>query len=141
MEPHEDGRGLNPAAACCAVAIVCLVPVAAYQLGLVDSLPDPQGEVWDSDGITGSETAHPLGIPDGLLGLGSYSATLGLLLAAPRSKAARRILPWKLAGDGAAAAFNAGRQVVKFRKLCSWCMGTALATAGMVYFGARSSRC
>lgn len=140
--PAADSEqpGLDAATACCAVAIACLIPVAARQLGLVDSLPDPPGEIWDSDGITGSAHAHPLGIPDGLLGLGSYGTTLTLLLAARSSGAARRMLPWKLAADGALAGFNAVVQVVTFRKLCSWCMGTAAATAGMVFFARRTAR-
>lgn len=140
MASDHESLDLGAATACCAAAIVCLLPVAAHQLGLIDSLPDPPGSLWNSDGITESDAAHPLGIPDGLLGLGSYGATLALLLAARESNAARRVLPWKLGADGAAAAFNAVRQVVSFRKLCSWCMGTALATVGMVYFGTRSMR-
>lgn len=131
---------VSRAAVCCAAALACLVPVAAHQLGLTASLPDPPGEVWDSDGITESRAAHPLGIPDGLLGLASYGLTLGLLVASRQSRAARRALPWKLGADGAAAGFNVVRQVVTFRRLCSWCTGTALATFGMVYFGAKSLR-
>lgn len=119
----------------CGVALGFLAVVTAKQLGIIRRLPDPPGTLWDSDEITGSKTAHPLGIPDGLLGMGSYSATLALLVAAPECKAARRVLPWKLVGDASIAGFNAVRQVVKFGKVCSWCMGTAVATVGVVAFG------
>lgn len=133
-------RELDAATACCGAALLSLVPVAAHQLGLLRHLPDPPGEVWDSDGITGSAAARPLGVPDGLLGLGNFSVTLGLLLAARRCEGARRLLGWKLLADGSAAGFNVVRQVVTFRRLCSWCMGTAVAAFGTVYFGARGLR-
>ena len=120
--------------ACC-VAIGSLVPVALHQLCALDHLPDPPGEIFDSDRITESEMAHPFGVPDSLLGLASYGTTLGLALMSGRCTGARRLLGGKLVLDGAAAAFNATRQVTRFGKLCSWCMGTALATAVMVYAG------
>ena len=120
--------------ACCA-ALAMLAPVALHQCGALDHLPDPPGRIFDSDGITESALAHPLGVPDALLGLGSYAATLALILLARRDGVARRLLAGKLLLDGAAAGFNVVRQVTRFGRLCSWCTGTALATAGMVYAG------
>jgi len=114
------------------VALLTLLPVAAYQLGGITHLPDPPGELFASDRITGSKAAHPLGIPDSLLGLGSYGITLSLILLAPSHPKARRFLTLKLLGDGAVAAFNIVRQVAMFGKICSWCTGTALSTAVMV---------
>jgi hypothetical protein len=67
-----------------ALALGTLVPVALYQTGMLRSLPDPPGAIFDSEWITSSKDAHPLGIPDALLGLGSYGATLALLLAGGR---------------------------------------------------------
>ncbi len=119
----------------CCVALATLVPVALFQAEVIDTLPDPPGEVFDSERITLSSAAHPLGIPDSFLGLASYGTTLALLLLANRSKVARRLLGVKLAGDASLATFNVVRQVVSFGKLCSWCTGTALATAAVVYGG------
>ena len=116
-------------------ALATLLPVAAHQLGLLGHLPDPPGRLFDSDGITESKMAHPLGVPDSLLGLGSYGITLALVLTARRHEGAARVLGLKLAADGGAAAFNVVRQVTSFGKLCSWCMGTALCTAVMVGAG------
>ena len=116
-------------------AIATLIPVAARQMGVIDNLPDPPGSLFDSDRITASKAAHPLGIPDGLMGLGSYSVTLGLALVARKHPGARRVLAFKLAGDGALAGFNVVRQIVSFRKLCSWCTATALCTAVMLFAG------
>ena len=115
--------------AAASVALGTLVPVALYQSGMIAHLPDPPGDAFDSDRITSSKSAHPLGIPDSLLGLGSYGVTLGLVLLARRSGAAREALGAKLMVDGSMAVFNFTRQVVSYRRLCSWCTGTALATA------------
>jgi len=101
----------------------------------VKHLPDPPAKIFDSDRITGSQIAHPFGIPDGLLGIASYGTTLALAIVASESKTAGRLLGAKLLADAGAATFNASRQVVRFGKLCSWCMGTAAATGVMVYAG------
>jgi uncharacterized membrane protein len=117
----------------CGVALGTLVPVLLHQLGVLGHLPDPPGAVFDSDRITESHPAHPLGVPDAALGLVSYGVTLALLLAARSHPKARPLLALKLAADGGLAGFNVVRQVVQFGQICSWCTGTALATAVMVY--------
>lgn len=124
----------------CGAALASLLPVLAHQAGLLRHLPDPPCRWFDSDRITGSAMAHPLGVPDALLGLGSYGATMALILASRRSRDAERLLALKLFADGGMAAFNSVRQVVKFRRVCSWCLGTALATAAMVYAGRKVIR-
>jgi len=139
LEPAQRAA-LNAATMACAVAMLTLLPVAAHQLGLLNHLPDPPSDLFDSDRITESKAAHPLGIPDSLLGLGSYAATLALLLAARRIRIARPLLRAKLAADSSAAAFNVVRQVVKFRRICSWCTGTAIATVAVVHYARKSLR-
>jgi uncharacterized membrane protein len=123
------------AIAAATAAVATLVPVALYQGGAIEELPDPPGEWFDSERITSGKSAHPLGIPDSYLGLASYGLTLLLLVKARKSKVARVLLGAKLDADGSMAAVNFGRQVVSFHKLCSWCSGTALATAVMVPAG------
>jgi uncharacterized membrane protein len=119
-------------------ALATLMPVAAHQLRLCDHLPDPPGGLFASDTIVDSTAAHPLGLPDGLLGVGSYTVTLVLLLAARRFCVAQPLLRIKLSADASAATINVVRQIVTFRRLCSWCMATAAATAVMVHYGRRS---
>jgi uncharacterized membrane protein len=119
------------------VAIGTLLPIAFYQCHTIDHLPDPPGACFDSDRITASKSAHPLGIPDSLLGLASYGATLAIVLATRRSQTSRTVLRTKLLFDGSMAAINVTRQLISFRKLCSWCTGTALATAVLVLAGNR----
>ena len=120
--------------ACCAT-LATLIPVALYQTGMMSSLPDPPSALFDSEKITTSKAAHPLGIPDGLLGLASFGMTLVLILTARRSAVAKKLLGVKLTMDVAAGGFNAGRQVISFGKLCSWCTGTAIAAIVMGYAG------
>ena len=105
---------------------------------MLEHLPDPPGSAFDSDGITESKAAHPLGVPDGLLGLANYGTTLALMLAARRNRTARRLLAWKLVLDGGVAGFNVVRQVVQFGKVCSWCTGTAIATGAMLIAGRKN---
>ncbi len=78
----RDRAASNAAVVATAGAILSLLPVTARQIGLIQHLPDPPGGIFDSDRITTSRMAHPFGVPDALLGLGSYGVTLGLLLAA-----------------------------------------------------------
>jgi uncharacterized membrane protein len=112
-----------------AAALLSLTPVALYQLGAVQHLPDPPSRWFDSDRITSSRIAHPFGIPDSLLGMASYGVTLGLALAVRRGFAARKLLAGKIVLDTCLAGVNAVRQVIAFRRICSWCMGTVLSTA------------
>jgi uncharacterized membrane protein len=130
-EAHDDALLLG---ACC-VALGTLVPVAMYQTGFLSRLLDPPMSVFDSERITMSKAAHPLGIPDALLGLANFSATLTLAILARRHRKARSLLGAKLVLDASAAAFNAGRQVFSFGKLCSWCTGTAISAGVMAYAG------
>ena len=131
-EQSSPFESTGPLIIATSLAIATLLPVAAHQLGLLPHLPDPPGRLFASDRITGSRTAHPLGVPDSLPGIASYSATLALVLLSRNHREARKLLAFKLAGDGTMASFNMVRQIVTFRKLCSWCTGTVLCTAAML---------
>lgn len=122
------------------VALGTLTPIALHQLGLIRRLPDPPLEVFDSNSITGSKMAHPFGIPDGLLGMASYGVTLGMAVALPGSPTLKRLVALKVAFDGGFAAVNTVRELVTFRKLCSWCMGTVAASVLSVWVGRRLLR-
>jgi uncharacterized membrane protein len=126
--------------AACSTAIVSLVPVALFQCGAVDHLPDPPFSLFASDRITSSKAAHPLGVPDSLLGLASYGATLALVLSAPKSRLARTALGGKLFLDGSMATVNTVKQFARFKRACSWCMLTAAATVVMVTAGRKYLR-
>lgn len=133
--PSSNQTSYVTALSAASVAIATLVPIALYQCHAIDHLPDPPGPCFDSDRITASKSAHPCGIPDSLLGIASFGVTTGLIVAARRSETGRMLLRKKLLLDGGVAAINVARQVVTFRKLCSWCTGTALAIAVLVVAG------
>lgn len=134
INAHDDALLLG---ACC-TALATLVPVGLYQTGMIPRLPDPPMSLFESERIVMSNAAHPLGIPDALLGLASFGTTLTLAILARRHSRAKRLLGAKLILDAAAAAFNAGRQVLLFGKLCSWCTGTAISAGVMAYAGRTS---
>jgi uncharacterized membrane protein len=118
-------------------AICTLIPVAAHQLGVLSHLPDPPSVYFDSDRITEAKLAHPLGIPDALLGLASYGVTLALVVMSSKRPVAKKLLGAKLFVDGTIASVNTVRQVVSFRKVCSWCTATAICTGVMLVAGRR----
>jgi len=124
------------AVACCCTALATLAPVALVQLHIIKDLPDPPGRWFDSKGVVRSKGSYRLGIPDGLLGLASYGVTMALLLSAtPERPLMRRLLHGKLALDASMALRNVRKQVTEHKRICAWCLGTAVATAGMVFFG------
>lgn len=134
--PFHKGMAI----ACCCVAIGSLVPVVLVQLHIVEDIPDLPGRIFNSKKIVTSKGAYRFVIPDGILGIGSYSLTLVLLIAAkPSRPLVRKALQAKLALDATMATRNARKQVKQFGRICSWCMGAAVATAGIVYF-ARKAR-
>lgn len=135
--PTSSQTSYVTALSAASVTIATLIPIALYQCHVIDHLPDPPGPYFDSDQITTSKNAHPCGIPDSLLGIASFGITAALVVAARRSETGRTLLRTKLFIDGSVAAINVTRQVVSFRKLCSWCTGTALATAVLIVAGRR----
>lgn len=130
-------RDRHLALASAAAGMAFLLCIALRQVRLLKHLPDPRGDVFDSDGIVLSKEAHPVGVPDGVLGLLSYGATAWLLAFSTPDRAT--LLRAKLVCDGSAAAFNAVRQVVVFGRVCSWCMAVAITTVPMVKFGWRAA--
>lgn len=129
------------AIACCCTAIALLTPVALVQLKVTKRLPDLlPGSVFNSKKIVLSRSAYKFGIPDALLGLISYSITLALLIAAQPSRPVMRgLLRGKLLLDGSIAARKSRKQFKEFGRVCSWCVGVSVATAGILYF-ARKAR-
>jgi len=114
--------------------------VAAFQLGLVRHLPDPPLPGFDSEKVSGSEEAFAtMGIPDALLGMGSFALTFGLATIGEGDRPALR--PWpslalaaKVSLDAAYAGRKALGQWPRHRALCSWCLvavGASLASVSL----------
>lgn len=89
---------LDLAGALVAVGLGSLAVITAFQLGLINRLPSPRGRRWQAERLHRSRLAYPLGgVPDGLLGLASYLATGGLILAAKhRNPREHRAVPLAL---------------------------------------------
>ncbi len=112
--------------------------IALYQLGLIRHLPDLPLPYFDADKVDASSEAYAsLATPDGVLGLGSYAATMALAAAGGQERATERPwLPLALAAKVALDTAQAGRLTVhqwtKHRAFCIWCLLAAAATFAQV---------
>lgn len=123
-----------------AAALATLVPVALRQFKVLRRLPDPDHHLFNSNRVVTSPKSRYFGVPDSALGLGSYSATLALVLLAPKVPVARKLVGPKLALDTTVATANTVRQFTSFNKICSWCLLTVAATAAMAIAGRKEIR-
>jgi uncharacterized membrane protein len=112
--------------------------ISAYQLGLIEHLPDPPLPFFDSDKVDASREAYSMfRVPDGTLGLGSYAATLVLAAMGGKDRAETApLIPLALAAKVAFDAAQAGKltvdQITKHRALCFYCLVAAGATFAAV---------
>jgi uncharacterized membrane protein len=112
--------------------------VAAYQFGLLKSLPEPSLPRLDSDRVDASGEAYQfLRTPDAALGLASYAATLALAGMGGRDRA--RDQPWlplalaaKTVLDAASGIYLGLEQGTKHKRFCTWCLIAAGASIAMV---------
>jgi len=112
--------------------------VAAYQFGLLKSLPEPPLPFLDSDRVDASGEAYQLlRTPDAALGLASYAATLALAGMGTRDRA--REQPWlplalaaKTVLDAASGIYLGLEQGTKHKRFCTWCLIAAGASIAMV---------
>lgn len=140
-QPNQPTHALNlPLTLATTAALLTLVPVALRQFKVIRRLPDPDHHIFNSNRVVTSNKSKYFGVPDSALGFGSYSATLALVLLAPKIPVARKLVGPKLALDTTVAAVNTVRQFTSFRKLCSWCFLTVAATAAMAITGRKHLR-
>ncbi len=112
--------------------------ISLYQLGLIEHLPDLPLPYFAADAVDASAEAYAkLAMPDGVLGLGSYAATLGLAAMGGQDRASEQPwLPLALAAKVAFDTIQAGKLTVdqwtEHRAFCVWCLLAAGATFAMV---------
>ncbi|MGD9889839.1 MAG: vitamin K epoxide reductase family protein [Dehalococcoidia bacterium] len=117
-------------------AIAALTPVALYQMGLLKHLPEPPLPRLNADEVDAAPEAYKLlSMPDAVLGIGSYAATMALAAMGGADRAhTQPWIPLLLAGKALVDTANAGRlswdQWAKHRAFCFWCMLAAVATWG-----------
>ncbi len=108
--------------------------VALYQMGLIKRVPEPRLPFLDADRVDASgEAFTTLRMPDAVLGLLSYAATLTLITSGGKDRVSTH--PWlpvaaaaKVLLDAASGGVLTAEQAVKHRAFCSWCLGAAAAS-------------
>src|SRR5512135_2696568 len=112
--------------------------ITLYQVGLIKHLPDPPLPGLDADRVDASAEAYSrFSTPDGILGLGSYVATMGLAAMGGQDRAKER--PWLPLALAAKVAFDTSQairlffdQKNKFHAFCFWCLLAASATLATI---------
>lgn len=108
--------------------------ISLYQTGIIKRLPHLPVSKTDANTVDAAPEAYELlSMPDAVLGLGSYAATLALAAMGPDDRAQRQ--PWiplamsgKTLLDSLAAAKLTVDQWTKHRAFCIWCLLSAAAT-------------
>lgn len=119
-------------------AVASLLPVAAYQVGLVRHLPDPPLPGMDADAVDASGEAYRLLLtPDAVLGIVSYAVTAALAAMGPEGRV--RSMPQvplalavKVGLDSASALYLTAEQLTRHRKVCAYCTAASALTLAMV---------
>jgi uncharacterized membrane protein len=120
-----------------AVAAADALVVGLRQIGVLRRLPDLPGRIWDSNAIVTSPAAYALGVPDapvaaaGFCTIAALAGSLGR--AAPRTRPAASAALFGAAGAAAAgAAIYLWVMLRKQRRLCPYCLTTAVASFALV---------
>ena len=112
--------------------------IALYQMGIIAHVPEPPLPRFDADRVNGSADAYAiLEMPDAILGLGSYAATMALAAMGPADRAQSRswvplALAVKTLFDAAQASRLTVNELTKQRTFCLWCLLTTGATLATV---------
>jgi uncharacterized membrane protein len=91
-----------------AMALADAAVIALHQIGTIRRLPDLRGQLFQSNAVTTSKLAFPLGVPDAAIGTVFYA--LNLVAAAAggtRGKGRSRFWSWVLAGNAIGGAVAA----------------------------------
>ncbi|MFD2515813.1 vitamin K epoxide reductase family protein [Pontibacter locisalis] len=104
--------------------------ISLLQMGYFKKLPDPPGKVFDTVKVNTSKDAVILGIPDGVISLGAYAATMFLAMASSRFKKRSRLLDLALSGIVLGQAVGAAQYLYKMafvqKKVCVYCVTGAV---------------
>jgi uncharacterized membrane protein len=108
--------------------------ITLYQVGILKHLPEPPLPRLDADKVDASAEAYAMfELPDGILGLCSYTATMALAAMGGQDRAKEEPwLPLALAAKVTFDLLQAGRltlnQANKQRAFCTWCLLAATST-------------
>ena len=115
-----------------ALGLIDFSIISLYQTGVIRSLPDLPGKVFDSNAVNASEEAYQFGLPDGPISAGIYA--LNMMLATYKGDAQSGRPRWAdvaLAGsvlvNSVGAALYLKNMITVQKKACIYClMGAAL---------------
>ncbi|CAN5812087.1 hypothetical protein BH11MYX3_BH11MYX3_20870 [soil metagenome] len=123
-------RSRRTVAAVAAGLVVDFALIGMRQYGVIRHLPDPPG--FDSNAVTTSRAAYPLGIPDSALALVGLGGIIALATARGTARTGRP--PMFDIGLGVATAVGAGgatyflNTMRRQRRICAYCL---VGAAGM----------
>lgn len=129
-DKQPDTQNRRQLACLAALGLVDFSIISLYQLGYIRRMPDLPGKVFDSEKVNSSKEAVMLGLPDGVVSLTMYAATLFLATAASAKKKHARWLDWLLGGivlgQAAGGAFYLYNMATVQKKVCVYCVTGAL---------------
>ncbi len=110
--------------------------VTLLQTGIVNHLPDPPFDSFDSDQVNSSDTAYALGTPDGTLSLAGLALNVPIAAFGGSSRFEKQpIVPLLAAGkaavEAAAAAWYFYQMPAKEKKWCAYCIVGAVVNFGI----------
>lgn len=113
-----------------ALGLIDFSLISLFQLGFIKKMPDLPGEIFDTEKVNSSKDAVLLGMPDGVISLGAYTATMLLATAATRFKKQSRILDVAMGavilGQAAGAAQYLYKMAFVQKKICIYCVAGAV---------------
>lgn len=118
------------------VGIAAMTAVTLFQTGIVEHLPDPPLDGFDSDKVNSSDTAYALGVPDGALSLASLAANIPLAAYGGENRASDMpLVPLVAAAKATVEAAVAGwyfyQMPTKEKAWCGYCIVGALTNWGI----------
>jgi uncharacterized membrane protein len=130
QDARPDTEHRRKIAGLAAVGMVDFSLISLYQLGYIKHMPDLPGEVFDSDKVNASEEAVLLGLPDGVVSLGMYAATIFLAAVGSAGPKKNRWADWLLGGivlgQAAGGAYYLYNMAAVQKKVCLYCVTGAL---------------
>lgn len=128
-DKSAEAENRRSVAALAAAGIVDFSLISLLQMGYFKKLPDLPGKVFDTVKVNTSKDAVIMGMPDGVISLGAYAATMFLATAATRFKKRSRLLDLALGGLVLGQAVGAAQYLYKMafvqKKVCLYCVAGA----------------
>lgn len=120
-----------------ALGLVDFAVISLYQLGVIRSLPDLPGRLFDSNRVNASPKAYAFGVPDGTVGALAYAATLVLAGAGGTRETGRpvwvdHLLAATVAAGAAAGAHYLYDMAKNQKRACPYCITGAALHFGML---------